>query len=135
MIIHNAWRLDFNLSLPSFETHVRGLRNLIDLARSSRYASSLRFLFTSTIASAQSWNASEKGPYPECVITDASYAVGMGYGEGKYVSERVGFRRSFIDRKLNLAYLKDPCKKWSPQHLFQNRPNQRRSSEWCMGYV
>ncbi|KAJ3918426.1 acetyl-CoA synthetase-like protein [Lentinula edodes] len=89
LVIHNAWRLDFNLSLSSFETNIHGMRNLIDLARSSRHAASLRFLFTSTIATAQSWDAVEKGPYPEEVITDTKYAVGMGYGEAKYVSERI----------------------------------------------
>ncbi|KAJ3758360.1 acetyl-CoA synthetase-like protein [Lentinula raphanica] len=89
LVIHNAWRLDFNLSLLSFESHIRGLRNLIDLARSSRHGSPLRFLFTSTIAAAQSWDGLEKGPYPEEGIVDAKYAVGMGYGEAKYVSERV----------------------------------------------
>ncbi|KAF9070475.1 putative aminoadipate reductase [Rhodocollybia butyracea] len=88
-IVHNAWRLDFNLSLSSFEPHVRGVRNLIDLARASRYAASLRFLFTSSIGSAQSWNSSVLGPYPEEVITDFQYAVGAGYGESKYVSERI----------------------------------------------
>ncbi|KAJ3887895.1 male sterility protein-domain-containing protein, partial [Lentinula edodes] len=89
LVIHNAWRLDFNLSLSSFETNIHGMRNLIDLARSSRHAASLRFLFTSTIATAQSWDAVEKGPYPEEVVTDTKYAVGMGYGEAKYVSERI----------------------------------------------
>ncbi|KAJ4474509.1 acetyl-CoA synthetase-like protein [Lentinula aciculospora] len=89
IVIHNAWRLDFNLSLSSFEVNVHGMRNLIDLARSSRFASTLRFLFTSTISSTQAWDAFEEGPYPEEVITDAKYAVGTGYGEGKYVAERI----------------------------------------------
>ncbi|KAJ3731308.1 putative aminoadipate reductase [Lentinula guzmanii] len=31
----------------------------------------------------------KKGPYPEEVITDARHASGMGYGEAKYVSERI----------------------------------------------
>ncbi|KAJ4475452.1 male sterility protein-domain-containing protein [Lentinula lateritia] len=88
-IIHNAWRLDFNLSLFSFEPQVRGMRNLIDLARSSRRASSLRFLFTSSIGSAQSWDSRLMGPYPEEVILDPKYAVGGGYGESKYISERI----------------------------------------------
>ncbi|KAJ3851387.1 putative aminoadipate reductase [Lentinula lateritia] len=88
-IIHNAWRLDFNLSLFSFEPQVRGMRNLIDLARSSRRASSSRFLFTSSIGSAQSWDSISMGPYPEEVILDPKYAVGGGYGESKYISERI----------------------------------------------
>ncbi|KIK55529.1 hypothetical protein GYMLUDRAFT_837603 [Collybiopsis luxurians FD-317 M1] len=89
VVIHNAWRLDFNLSLSSFEPHVRGTRNLIDLARSSRHSSTLRFLFTSSIGSAQSWNSNSLGPYPERVVLDPQYAVGSGYGESKYVSERI----------------------------------------------
>jgi nucleoside-diphosphate-sugar epimerase len=89
MVIHNAWKLDFNLSLASFESHVKGSRALIDLARCSRHSSSIRFLFTSSIGSAQSWNAQTQGPYPEHVVMDAKYAVNIGYGESKYVTERV----------------------------------------------
>lgn len=87
-IIHTAWRLDFNLSLSSFEPNVRGTRNLIDFARSGPHPSKVKFLFTSSVASTFSWDQS-KGAYPEEVLMDASYAVGNGYGEGKYVAERV----------------------------------------------
>lgn len=73
--------------LPSFESNIRGTRNLIDLARSSPRTSSIRFVFTSSVTSAQSWDQ-EKGLYPETVVDDAKYAVGGGYGEGKYVAER-----------------------------------------------
>ncbi|KAJ3715279.1 hypothetical protein DFJ43DRAFT_1007325 [Lentinula guzmanii] len=89
MIIHNAWRLDFNLSLASFESHVKGSRVLMDLARSSRHSSSIRYLFTSSIGSTQSWDARLLGPYPEEVVMDPKYAVGGGYGESKYVTERI----------------------------------------------
>ncbi|KAF9060960.1 hypothetical protein BDP27DRAFT_1370089 [Rhodocollybia butyracea] len=88
MIIHTAWRLDFNLSLGSFESHVKSSRMLIDLARSSDHSSSIRFLFTSSIASTQSWDTT-RGLYPEHVVMDAKYAVGAGYGESKYVAERI----------------------------------------------
>ncbi|KIK64035.1 hypothetical protein GYMLUDRAFT_195812 [Collybiopsis luxurians FD-317 M1] len=88
LVIHNAWRLDFNLSLSSFEPHVRGTRNLIELSRSCRHVSSVRFLFTSSIGATQSWDAS-LGPYPEEVVMNPKYAVGAGYGESKYVSERL----------------------------------------------
>ncbi|KAJ3509565.1 hypothetical protein NLJ89_g5155 [Agrocybe chaxingu] len=88
VIIHNAWKLDFNLSLSSFESNVQGTRNLIDLARASDHASILKFLFTSSIASAFSWDRN-LGTYPEEVVQDPKYAVGNGYGESKYVAERV----------------------------------------------
>ncbi|KAF5389352.1 hypothetical protein D9757_004361 [Collybiopsis confluens] len=89
LIIHNAWRLDFNLSLPSFEPHIRGTRNLIDMARASRFALSTRFLFTSSISAGQSWNTKSQGPYLEQIESNPKYAVGGGYGESKYVSERI----------------------------------------------
>ncbi|KAG1854078.1 male sterility protein-domain-containing protein, partial [Suillus tomentosus] len=88
VIIHNAWRLDFNLALSSFDTHVRGMRNLIDLALSSPRHPKPRFMFASSISSAQSWDKA-KGPFPEEVEYDAGVAVGLGYGASKYVSERV----------------------------------------------
>jgi nucleoside-diphosphate-sugar epimerase len=69
---------------------VRGTRNLIDFARDSANASRLKFIFTSSVASANSWGSSQ-GPYPEETILDARFAVGNGYGESKYVSERVIF--------------------------------------------
>ena len=39
-----------------------------------------------------SWDRS-RGPYPEETLRDSKFAVGSGYGESKYVSERVN---SFI---------------------------------------
>lgn len=88
VIIHNAWRIDFNLALSSFGPNVKGMRNLIDLARGSRRASKPRFLFTSSVASAQGWDKSKES-FPEEVQFDAGVAVGPGYGASKYVSERV----------------------------------------------
>ncbi|KAJ7613299.1 acetyl-CoA synthetase-like protein [Mycena polygramma] len=88
VVIHNAWSLDFNKSLSSFEPHVKGTRNLIDLALQSPHKSGVRFLFTSSIGSAQGWDR-ERGPFPEEVQFDASVAVSNGYGESKYVSERI----------------------------------------------
>ncbi|KAF8971243.1 hypothetical protein BDZ97DRAFT_1349060 [Flammula alnicola] len=87
-IIHVAWRLDFNLTLASFESNVRGTYNLIELARSGVHASNVKFIFTSSVATAQSWDQTA-GPYPEDVVLDAKYAVGSGYGESKYVTERI----------------------------------------------
>ncbi|KAF4581352.1 putative PKS/NRPS-like protein biosynthetic cluster [Pleurotus pulmonarius] len=87
IIIHNGWRLDFNLTLPSFEPLVTGTRNLVNMARTGPRASTIRFLFTSSISSVQSWQGD--GLVPEDIIPDASVAVGAGYGESKYVVERI----------------------------------------------
>ena len=67
---------------------MRGTRNLINFAHDSVNVSRLKFIFTSSVASANSWGSSQ-GPYPEDTILDARFAVGNGYGESKYVSERV----------------------------------------------
>ena len=67
---------------------MRGTRNLINFAHDSVNVSRLKFIFTSSVASAVSWSSSQ-GPYPEETILDARFAVGNGYGESKYVSERV----------------------------------------------
>ena len=88
VIIHCAWRLSFNLSLSSFDSSVRGVRNLIDFAHGCVNVSRLKFIFTSSVSTASSWTLSQ-GPYPEETVLDAQFCVGMGYGESKYVSERV----------------------------------------------
>ncbi|KAG6896087.1 putative secondary metabolism biosynthetic enzyme [Termitomyces sp. T32_za158] len=88
IVIHNAWRLDFNLSLASFESNIRGACHFIELARSGPNPLSSRFLFVSSIAAVQNWDKS-KGAVPEDVIEDVSVALGGGYGEGKHIVERI----------------------------------------------
>ncbi|KJA27589.1 hypothetical protein HYPSUDRAFT_862666 [Hypholoma sublateritium FD-334 SS-4] len=83
-VIHLAWVLDFNFPLAAFEAHVRGVHHLLALAR----ASGAKFVFASSVGAAQAWEQSA-GLYPEEVVLDAKYAVGNGYGEGKYVTERI----------------------------------------------
>ncbi|KAJ7075175.1 putative aminoadipate reductase [Mycena belliarum] len=85
LIIHNAWTLDFNKGLASFEPHISGTRHLIDLALSSEQDP--KFIFTSSIASAQLWDPS-RGPCPESLLNSASAALG-GYGQSKYVAEQI----------------------------------------------
>lgn len=48
-IIHNAYRVDFNLSLTSFEPQLVILRNLINLALSSARATLPSVVFTSSV--------------------------------------------------------------------------------------
>ncbi|KZT61212.1 acetyl-CoA synthetase-like protein [Calocera cornea HHB12733] len=86
-IIHNAWRLDFNLSLSSFESHVKSTRNLVDLALSVSAPSAAQIIFTSSIGTLQGWR--EPRAVPENPIDDPTVALGNGYGESKWVAERV----------------------------------------------
>ena len=49
-----AWRVDFNVALPSFEPLLAGARNILDLALSSPIPGGPRALFVSSISSLRS---------------------------------------------------------------------------------
>ncbi|KAG1866982.1 putative aminoadipate reductase [Suillus tomentosus] len=104
MIIHNAWRVDFNLALSSFEPNIRGTRMLLDLALASPLAASLRFIFVSSIASALSWDTSQ-GPVPENLLSDPSMAIGSGYGESKHVAEQIIARSNLKATSLRVGQI------------------------------
>lgn len=81
------------MSLEFFEPNIRGTHNLAVLARGSSHAENIRFIFASSIGVAQAWDVS-LGAYPEALVTDSKYALGPGYGEAKYVAERVSITYS-----------------------------------------
>ncbi|KAI4518724.1 NAD(P)-binding protein [Schizophyllum commune Loenen D] len=90
VIIHAAWRLNWNAGLDAFEPNIRATRALVDFARKARHAASLRFIFTSSIGSAHSWDAAARGPVPEELFEDPAVCIGgNGYGQSKYVAERL----------------------------------------------
>lgn len=84
-IIHNAWQVNFNLTLQSFGPSILGARNLINLAFNSAFRP--RFLFTSSI-SAAGIGAPGAG-LPEEHIRLEDVATGFGYGESKFVTEKM----------------------------------------------
>ncbi|TDL22742.1 acetyl-CoA synthetase-like protein [Rickenella mellea] len=86
-IINNAWKVDFNISLSSYDPLLRGVRNLVDLALASPFSSPPRIVFTSSVAVVQGWK--DKCAIPEDFVTDPSVAIGTGYGESKWVAERI----------------------------------------------
>ncbi|KAL1660005.1 hypothetical protein GGF50DRAFT_130616 [Schizophyllum commune] len=90
IIIHAAWRLNWNADLDAFEPNIRATRALVNFARKARHAASLRFIFTSSIGSAHSWDAAARGPVPEELFEDPAVCIGgNGYGQSKYVAERL----------------------------------------------
>ncbi|KAL6300002.1 hypothetical protein BKA93DRAFT_741263 [Sparassis latifolia] len=82
-IVHNAWRVDFNLSLSSFEAHIASAVRLITVVPGAR------FFFTSSVSVAQAWHVLKSGPVPEEPLEDPAVGVGMGYGSSKFVVEEV----------------------------------------------
>lgn len=88
-IIHNAWKVDFNHTIESFEKgHIAGTRHLIDLSRKCTYRAPI--LFISSISTALHWMQKNPGQIvPELIIEDLDSPEFLGYGESKYVSERL----------------------------------------------
>ena len=88
VIIHNAWKVNFNHQLESFEPeHIRSVRNLVDWSRNSdRHP---RILFVSSLSSVSQWSLHHTGPVPETPIHDYEVAQALGYGESKHVAERI----------------------------------------------
>ncbi|KAF9552954.1 acetyl-CoA synthetase-like protein [Agrocybe pediades] len=85
-ILHNAWPVDFNLSLASFESNVEGLRNLIAFALSSPRPSPPTLVFTSSIGVLQ--NPGVANPVAESRVAP-EVAAKTGYTESKWVSEEI----------------------------------------------
>ncbi|KAI0309336.1 male sterility protein-domain-containing protein [Amylostereum chailletii] len=87
-IVHNAWRVDFNVQLATFEPLISGLRRIIDLAARSPAPGGARILFVSSISVV----LKHPSPVPEVPVVDGSVAAGFGYGESKWVAEQLLFR-------------------------------------------
>lgn len=85
-IVHNAWPVNFNLNLQSFEAQaIRPTHNLINLAMRSNLRRKPTFTFVSsisTILNAPGPEVLEK-PYPWESVGS------MGYGQSKWVAEQI----------------------------------------------
>ncbi|KAI1444510.1 male sterility protein-domain-containing protein [Annulohypoxylon stygium] len=82
VFIHAAWSVNFSLRLNSFEDHISGTRNLINMAVSS----SARCFFISSTAAVSS---NTSFPIMEKASLDPSHASPLGYSRSKWVAEQV----------------------------------------------
>ncbi|KAI3317894.1 male sterility protein-domain-containing protein [Xylariaceae sp. AK1471] len=82
-IIHNAWQVDFNLSIHSFERHIDTVRQLIDFSSHSRFGA--KVFFVSSISSVSGL----RGSVAEQVYTDWDTPEANGYGQSKFLAERL----------------------------------------------
>ncbi|KAK4174324.1 hypothetical protein QBC36DRAFT_243638 [Triangularia setosa] len=88
-ILHLAWPMDFQLTLPSFRAHLDLLCNLLSLckkASSIRPDVTIRMIFASSIAAVRYFDG--EGLVPEGPVK-ADAPVKMGYAEAKWVCESV----------------------------------------------
>ncbi|KAL1852805.1 putative NRPS-like protein biosynthetic cluster [Diaporthe australafricana] len=90
IIIHNAWKVDFNHSIDTFEdVHIRGVSNLINFSASSPLRP--RLVFVSSISSVGDWCAVDPSAstIPESLPPTLAAAQATGYSEYKAVAEHL----------------------------------------------
>jgi thioester reductase-like protein len=83
-IIHNAWPVNFNISVSSFESSIRGVRHLVDFSAAA--AKDVPIIFISSIGTADGWKSSD--PVPEEALNDVTLPQ-MGYGRSKLAASLI----------------------------------------------
>lgn len=87
-IIHNAWTVNFNHKLEAFEdTHINGVRRLVDFSLESIHSAHTHFI--SSVSTIGGWTSKHGPSVPECPLENPDIALQQGYGESKFVSERI----------------------------------------------
>lgn len=85
-VIHNAWPVNFVLSTESFDEHIGGAVNLLNMTLQSPRKNPPTFYFSSSVGTRQG--------RPDSVISEdfsdsPSTAAPMGYGRSKWVVEKI----------------------------------------------
>jgi thioester reductase-like protein len=83
-IIHNAWPVNFVLSIDSFDEHIGGAVNLLNLSLTSTHGAT--FYFSSSVGTRQGRPDPTVG---EDFSDSPTTAGGMGYGQSKWVVEKL----------------------------------------------
>jgi thioester reductase-like protein len=86
-IIHNAWPVNFNLPLSSFEPQLEACCRLLAFARSSHNFKELMFL--SSVGVANDWSNHFGEDVPEQPIENTLVAEDMGYAQSKLLAEQL----------------------------------------------
>ncbi|KAL4807921.1 hypothetical protein BDV18DRAFT_168140 [Aspergillus unguis] len=88
LIIHNAWAVNFNIPLESFEDpHIRGLASFIQFSLASKHNAHLSFV--SSVSTIGAWTKEMGSSVPEVPFEVCSPVMEQGYGESKHVAERM----------------------------------------------
>ncbi|KAJ8067331.1 hypothetical protein OCU04_004684 [Sclerotinia nivalis] len=147
-IIHNAWHVDFNVSLSQLgTTHIRRARQLIDFSAHSKHGCSIHFI--SSISTVGNWDVdaskssssthseypaqsqknteptSAQPRVPEFPFEDWSLPQGLGYGQAKFIAERLFITACHVShipvsiyRVGQIAGPKNRKGKWNEQEWF-----------------
>ncbi|KIK57260.1 hypothetical protein GYMLUDRAFT_766757 [Collybiopsis luxurians FD-317 M1] len=102
--IHNAWRIDFNIKLLSFEPLLLGVHNLLRFCSESQCEGTKpRVFFISTLATVN--NHLVGSPVKEEPFNDPAIAIGNGYSESKWVAEQL-FHHAATECGLNATVVR-----------------------------
>lgn len=116
-VIHNAWPVNFAMSVAQFEPNIQALRCLVDFTAAATKDASLTFISSAaTIA-----RRIEKSPVPESPISDLRVAA-TGYGQSKLVADQMLQKASEICgirvTSLRVGQIAGPLREnglWNPQ--------------------
>ena len=84
--IHNAWPVNFNLPLSSFRPQLAGVVNIVDFVTFATKSPTIFFI--SSISSVLNYPGSPP-LVSEKIVSDVKCPSPMGYGESKYLAERL----------------------------------------------
>ncbi|EMD32274.1 hypothetical protein CERSUDRAFT_162022 [Gelatoporia subvermispora B] len=85
IVIHNAWPVNFLLSVDSYDEHMQGVVNLINLCLRSSAHRRPRFFFSSSVSSQIMTSTDVAEAFSESPRT----AHPSGYAQGKWVAEKI----------------------------------------------
>lgn len=89
VIFHNAWPVEFNLPLQSFEPHLEGIARLCELSAVGTFRPKLVFVSSISAVLSSALKAASLGQLTfEDVPDDSLSSAPAGYAESKYIAER-----------------------------------------------
>ncbi|KAG4438803.1 hypothetical protein IFR05_005694 [Cadophora sp. M221] len=99
-IIHNAWPVDFNKTLQSFQPSLDGVLGLAAFASTAKLSPSIFFIGSISSVGNYQNTQGHLDLIPENVLSDLNTPAPMGYGESKYLAERI---LDYAARKLHIT--------------------------------
>jgi thioester reductase-like protein len=88
-VIHNAWQVDFNITVNSFGNQIDTVRRFVDFSAHSKFGAQL--FFVSSISAVSNWRTvtGSTENIPEQIYEDWKIPGTTGYGQSKFISERL----------------------------------------------
>ncbi|KAK7994340.1 thioester reductase domain-containing protein [Apiospora marii] len=107
-VVLNAWPVNFNMPVNSFEPHIRGVRHWADFAASAKRR--VAIVFVSSVGTVDGWKG-QSDSVPERRFEDMSFAQG-GYGASKMVAslvlEDASMKGDFPAASIRVAQIAGP---------------------------